>query len=179
MPSHLYANANHVRSCRQPNLRIFYLTKRFPSLYVREHQTKFINFERKCFLSVDMEGKKASKRQWKCLIFFPIGDRKGRSCPQVVQQAQLLSAKKVISFPFFRSFRVNLSGKMDKVSLTSESSRRAGKYTYANLMTQAGHKNCQPLWLFKTFTGTTKNILRWQLKLFWRAQKRHFLKGYI
>ena len=46
---------------------------------------------------------------------------------------------------------------MDKVSLTSvETKRRRGKYTYANLMTQAGNKNCQPLWLFKTFTGATK-----------------------
>ena len=60
---------------------------------------------------------------------------------------------------------------MDKVSLTSQdvgwdcaalsrpwllAMRAQEKYTYANLMTQAGNKNCHPLWLFKTFTGATK-----------------------
>ena len=50
-----------------------------------------------------------------------------------------------------------------------------GKYTYANLMTQAGNKNCHPLWLFKTFTGATKKhyVDTKQLNFFGKARPPH------
>lgn len=69
---------------------------------------------------------------------------------------------------------------MDKVSLTSlgeQESSLLRKYTYANLMTQAGNKNCQPLWLFKTFTGATKKTPLTAIELFLAHELSLSLEG--
>lgn len=39
-------------------------------------------------------------------------------------------------------------------------------------MTQAGNKNCHPLWLFKTFTGATKKTPLTAIELFWLSQEK-------
>ena len=75
------------------------------------------------------------------------------------------AGEKVISFPL----AVNL---LEDGQGVTDITWRAGKlfalrkYTYANLMTQAGNKNCQPLWLFKTFTGATKKTPLTAIELF-------------
>ena len=69
------------------------------------------------------------------------------------QVSKASAGKKVISFPLAVNLLEDGQGVTD---IRDHRCWEHRKYTYANLMTQAGNKNCHPLWLFKTFTGATK-----------------------